>query len=112
MGEIIRAPYRADTSKLAVNPQDAVPLTVVNLRTAIATPRGNLLEEELRELLQFRLSYEPVIFLLERQRMEELQAEKRLGSQMPSRFGMELTCWMELSTAMLCPRGESLLMFD
>ena len=64
--------------KLAVAQKDAIPLSVVNLRSAIASASAGATERELKTLAIQRLSQEQPIFVLERQRMELLTDEKEL----------------------------------
>ncbi len=67
--------------KFAVKKQDAVPLSLLNLRSSVSTADGLDLERELTSLLHLRLAREPSIFVLERRRLEELQEEKELGME-------------------------------
>lgn len=64
--------------KLTVLTQDAIPLSVVNLRSAIASADGSETERELKLLTIQRLSQEPQLFVLERQKMALLGGEKDL----------------------------------
>jgi len=65
--------------KLAVPAQDAVPISVVNLRSAVAYGEAGETERVLKTLTIERLSREPGLFVLERQRMELLSEEKGRG---------------------------------
>jgi hypothetical protein len=64
--------------KLAVLVKDAIPISVVNLRSAIASAEGAEAERQLKLLTIQRLSREPQMFVLERQRMQLLSEEKDL----------------------------------
>lgn len=64
--------------KLTVASKDAIPLSVVNLRSAINSAAGRDSEQALKVLTIQRLSQEPRLFVLERQRMELLAEEKSL----------------------------------
>lgn len=72
--------------KLTVRLADAVPISLLNLRASVAGAESAALEEELTALLTFRLTRETAIFVLERRRMEELQAEKESGVADPEPF--------------------------
>jgi hypothetical protein len=62
--------------KLEVDAGQAVPLSIVNLRTAVSTPEALELERELTALLAHRLTREQRLFILERRRMNSLEREK------------------------------------
>lgn len=62
--------------KLRVLPQDAVPLSVVNLRATVQSTEARELERQLTLLTMERLSREPQLFLTERHRLQALVAEK------------------------------------
>jgi hypothetical protein len=64
--------------KLGVLAKDAVPISVVNLRSAALTSDGAETERQLKTLTIQQLSREPQLFVLERQRMELLSEEKEL----------------------------------
>ena len=64
--------------KLSVLPNDAIPLSVVNLRSAINSVDGVETERQLKQLIIQRLSQEPRFFVLERQKMQLLGDEKKL----------------------------------
>ncbi len=66
------------TPKLGVLAQDAVPISVVNLRSTIQMTEAREAEQQLTLLAIERLSQEPKLFVLERRRMESLAAEKEL----------------------------------
>ncbi len=72
--------------KLAVKLEEAVPISLLNLRSSVSTSDSLALKEELTSLLQFRLTHEPAIFILERRRMEQLQEEKQLMGAEPEPF--------------------------
>jgi hypothetical protein len=62
--------------KLAVAATDAVPISVVNLRSAVSSADGAETERELKLLILQRLTQEPQLFVLERQKMQLLSEEK------------------------------------
>ena len=64
--------------KLQVLKQDAVPISVLNLRSTIRSPEAEQTERELTLLLINRLTHQPNLFVLERRRMELLTARKNL----------------------------------
>lgn len=64
--------------KLALLPKDAIPISVVNLRSAVQSAEGQETERQLKLLTIQRLSQEKQFFVLERQRMQLLSEEKEL----------------------------------
>jgi hypothetical protein len=64
--------------KLTVQLKDAIPLSVVNLRSAMTSAEAGETERRLKVLTIQRLSQEPQLFVLERQRMKLLGEEKDL----------------------------------
>ena len=66
--------------KLTVLEKDAIPISVVNLRSAIQSDQSKETEAQLKLLTIQRLSREPRLFVLERQRMEMMSEEKALKS--------------------------------
>ena len=66
--------------KLAVLPKEAIPLSVVNLRSAITTPAGADTETELKRLLIQRLTKERQIFVTEREKLTAAAEEKGLAA--------------------------------
>ena len=64
--------------KLTVLVKDAIPLSVVNLRSAIQSTDAQETEHQLKLLVIQRLSHERQFFVLERQRMQLLGEEKEL----------------------------------
>jgi hypothetical protein len=67
--------------KLAVLDKDAIPISVVNLRSAVQSDEGKETEAQLKLLTIQRLSREPRLFVLERQKMQLLSDEKELKSE-------------------------------
>lgn len=63
--------------KLDVLPGEAVPISILNLRSAVASVEGQTLERGLTQLLYARLIDEKDIFVLERRRMELLADENQ-----------------------------------
>jgi len=66
--------------KLALLARDAIPLSVVNLRSAVPSSEAQETERQLKLLTIQRLSQERPFFVLERQRMQLLSEEKELKS--------------------------------
>ena len=66
--------------RLALLAKDAIPISVVNLRSAISSSEATETERELKLLTIQRLSREPQFFILERQKMQLLGEEKELKS--------------------------------
>jgi hypothetical protein len=64
--------------KLALLPKDAIPISVVNLRSAVQSAEAQETERQLKLLAIQRLSQERQFFVLERQRMQLLGEEKEL----------------------------------
>src|ERR1039458_4844499 len=64
--------------KLNVLAKDALPISLVNLRSAVASAEAAETERELKTLTVQRLSREPQLFVLEREQMQSLTAEKGL----------------------------------
>jgi Ca2+-binding EF-hand superfamily protein len=64
--------------KLTVLLKDAIPISVVNLRSAISSDEARETERQLKSLVIQRLSQEPRLFVLERQKMQLLTEEKDL----------------------------------
>ena len=64
--------------KLSVQATDAIPISVVNLRSAVASAEGAETERQLKLLTIQRLSQEKELFVLERQKMQLLSEEKDL----------------------------------
>jgi TolB-like protein len=62
--------------KLAVLAKNAIPISIVNLRSAVASRDGMETEQQLKLLTIQRLSQEPQIFVLERETMPALAEEK------------------------------------
>ncbi|HKX61051.1 MAG TPA: hypothetical protein VJS65_04390 [Verrucomicrobiae bacterium] len=72
--------------KLGVLARDATPISVVNLRSATKSDTAERLERELTLLMINRLSRQPDVFVLERQRLDLLSEEKELKKVDPSPF--------------------------
>lgn len=72
--------------KVSVLPADAVPLSVIGLRSAIQSQPGRDLERQLTLLLLERLSRQPEVFVLERRKIQALTAEKELKGMDDSAF--------------------------
>jgi hypothetical protein len=72
--------------KLCVLPKDAVPISVLNLRSALRTTLDRSLEKELTVLLIHRLTREREVFVLERQRLADALFEKQIGPEEDSPF--------------------------
>jgi curli biogenesis system outer membrane secretion channel CsgG len=72
--------------KLGVLPQDAVAVSVVNLRSAIQSSEARELERQLTLLAVERLRREPQLFVTERRRLNSLASEKELNGLDDSAF--------------------------
>jgi len=62
--------------KLTMDPGSAIPISVVNLRSAISSEQDVEAEKALKSLTIQRLSQEQRFFVLERERMQEMEREK------------------------------------
>jgi hypothetical protein len=67
--------------KLKVSREDAVPISVVNLRSAMRTRDQEAIEREMTLLLIHRLTKERDVFVLERQHLDEALFEKELRAE-------------------------------
>ena len=65
--------------KLGVQAKDAIPISVVNLRSAVRSPDAQEAERQLTTLAIERLTRQRELFVLERRQMESLAAEKELN---------------------------------
>jgi len=72
--------------KLSVPSGQAIPVSVLNLRSTILRDTSRDLERDLTLLLTLRLANEPRLFVLERVQMEKLAFEKQIASGSPSAF--------------------------
>jgi hypothetical protein len=72
--------------KLKVLVKDAVPLSIMNLRSAVQSKEAPELERQLTRLAVERLSRESPLFVLERRSMQHLTAEKELAGLDESGF--------------------------
>lgn len=72
--------------KLTVLPKDAVPISIVNLHSVVASPESEALEQKVTILLNNRLVREKEIFVLERRRMELLSREKEWNGSAENTF--------------------------
>ncbi len=72
----IRHQLQLQAPKLNVSRDEAIPLSLVNLRSAIQSSEGRELERQLAFLTMERLSREKQLFVLERRRMQVLAEEK------------------------------------
>ena len=72
--------------KLAVPAKAAIPLSILNLRSALQSDTASDLERRLTWLIISRLSREQPLFVLERRKMELLTAEKELPGMEDSAF--------------------------
>lgn len=76
--EPVGARLRPHLSKLKLPEKEAIPLSMVGLRSAIDASSSLEVERELTLLLENRLATEPDVLLLERKRMDALMFEKHL----------------------------------
>lgn len=74
------------TPKLAVLKKDAIPLSILNLRSALNTEAEHALERQLTLSLIHRLTHEPEIFVMERQHMDQALFEEELKPEEQSSF--------------------------
>ncbi len=72
--------------KLTVLAKDAIPISVVNLRSSISSASSLVTERQLTLLVVERLSREPQLFVTERQRLNLLATEKALAGIDDSAF--------------------------
>jgi hypothetical protein len=72
--------------KLRVLAPDAIPISVVNLRSSLRTAEAVSREQELTSLLVHRLMREPEVFVLERMRLSDVETENRLKQEEESGF--------------------------
>lgn len=72
--------------KLGIPVGQAIPVSVLNLRSALPMHGSRDLERGLTLMLTHRLASEPRLFVLERVRMQKLAFEKALASGSPSDF--------------------------
>jgi hypothetical protein len=72
--------------KLSVAAGEAVPISVLNLRSTLPTRAARDLERELTTLLIHRLANEPRLFVLERAQMDKLNFEKFFTEGSPQDF--------------------------
>jgi ankyrin repeat protein len=72
--------------KLGVRAGDAIPISVVNLRSSVQSPEGQELERQLTLLAIERFTQEKEFFVLERRRLDLLSAEKDLKGVEESPF--------------------------
>ena len=66
--------------KLTVLVKDAIPISIVNLRSAVQSDEASETETQLKLLTIQRLSQERQLFVLERQKMQLLSEEKELNT--------------------------------
>jgi hypothetical protein len=66
--------------KLTVLAKDALPLSILNLRSPLQNAANQELERELTVLLIHRLTHEPDVVVLERQHLSDVLAEKELAA--------------------------------
>ena len=72
--------------KLVLLTKDAIPVSVVNLRSALQSDESREVEDQLTALAIQRLSREKQIFVLERQHMQSLESERDLNVLDESEF--------------------------
>lgn len=75
-GQSLAAQLERWLPKLKLKPAQAVPVSILNLRSSIASAESVALEQNLTSLLYWRLVREPAVFVLERRRLNELHTEK------------------------------------
>jgi len=62
--------------KLFVRKEDAIPVSLLSLRSSVITPDTMALDRQLGDMLARSVSAQPKVFVLERQRLERLAYEK------------------------------------
>jgi hypothetical protein len=67
-------------AKLRVPASQVIPMSVVNLRSALHSAQGQEVEQQLTLLTIDRLIHQPELFVLERRQMESLTREKELSA--------------------------------
>jgi TolB-like protein len=110
--------------KLGVLAQEAIPISVVNLHSAVETTATHELEQQLTFLIIERLTQEKKLFVLERKRMQMLSEEKeRLGDEQPFWNGSYLLDgtidragfspdFMMVNARMIPPRGGEPILIE
>ncbi|EEF57910.1 CsgG/HfaB family protein [Pedosphaera parvula] len=83
---LVRAHFQEYLPKLGVLPKDALPISVLNLRSAANSQETKKLERELTELLLNRLTHERELFVLERRKLDKLTTEKEFNKTEESPF--------------------------
>jgi hypothetical protein len=78
--------FEPDFPKLATLAKDAIPLSILNLRSASQSYSGEEEERQVKLLLIQKLSREPRFFVLERQQMRRLYEEKEMEPGASSAF--------------------------
>lgn len=73
-------------SKMTLTVRDAVPVSLLNLRSAITSPGSELLERQLTARLKQRLLVQPEIFVLERTHLDQLVREKDITEGSEQKF--------------------------
>ena len=85
-GDFMMENYRLALPKLTVSRAAAIPLSILNLRSALDSVAGRELEVNLTRLTASRLSRQKDFFLLERNRLSNLELEKQLQQVDESSF--------------------------
>lgn len=73
-------------NKLAVSRAQATPISLLGLRMVVNAPDTLAVQQGLSRLFAHRLTQEPELFVLERQRIEQLGAEKPLSTEVETPF--------------------------
>jgi TolB-like protein len=84
--KLVRSRFQPLLPKLSVLPKDALPISVLNLRSAANSPESKQFEHQLTELLLNRLTHEKELFILERRKLDKLTTEKEFAKAEDSLF--------------------------
>ncbi|EEF57909.1 CsgG/HfaB family protein [Pedosphaera parvula] len=84
--KLVRAHFQPFLPKLGVLTKDALPISVLNLRSAASSPESKQFEHQLTELLLNRLTHEKELFVLERRKLDKLTTEKEFSKTEDSPF--------------------------
>ncbi|MGO9476993.1 MAG: hypothetical protein ACLQAH_09620 [Limisphaerales bacterium] len=84
--EVVVSEFQTLFPKLVVLVKDALPISILNLRSAVASVQGETVERELTQLLYARLVNEQDLFVLERRRLELLDEENQRNDSTEGNF--------------------------
>jgi hypothetical protein len=84
--KVLARQVRTGLPKLAVARDDAVPISVAAVRSSFSDPASQAMERQVRLLLLHRLAADPRVFVLDRERMQALAAEKAMDASLDTAF--------------------------